>query len=458
MPEAQRIELRSFIDNHPFSIFQWGVLALCFLITTLDGLDTAIIGYVAPMLLESFGGTRQALGPTLGAALVGYAIGAMIAGPMADRFGRRLLTIGSVFLFGAWCLASSFATSLEALAIFRLLTGIGLGAAMPNATALMSEYAPARSRNLLVTAMFCGFTLGSAAGGFLAAYLIPAFGWRSVLVASGVLPLLAVPLLWRALPESTRFLVASGRKLEEVSRTIRKISATPLPANLSFSLDEPNTTQAGRPVAAMFSDGRFFGTVLLWIAFFMGLLVIYLLTSWLPTLIHDAGHSIADAARVGALWQIAGTFGALIVGWAMDRTDGQRVIAAAYLLGAAFVAWASTAHASLAVLSIGITGAGFCISGAQTSMNALAANYYPTHCRATGISWMLGIGRLGAIAGALCGGVLVALAGSLDAVMAALAAPVVVAGLAILVKQYLDRRQLKVTLSTEQRIATSDAR
>ncbi|AOJ10546.1 MFS transporter [Burkholderia mayonis] len=434
MPANDAIEVRQFIDDQRFSAYQWRVLALCFLITALDGLDTASIGFVAPMLVKTFHVTRDALGPTLGAALIGYSVGSMIAGPVADRVGRRMLIIASVATFGFWCLASGFAGSLSALAALRFLTGIGLGAAMPNATALIAEYAPARWRALLVTTMFCGFTLGSAAGGLLAAWIIPAFGWRSVLYAGGVLPLLTIPVLIAWLPESARFLVSAGAPRERIGALLRRIAPDAVPAGARFVVAEEDA-RASSVAASLFAGGRAVGTLLLWLAFFMGLLVIYLLTSWLPTIIHDAGFTIADAARVGALWQIGGTVGALLVGWAMDRISPHRAVALAYLIGAACTFGTSYAHGSLLLLSIGVFGAGFCISGAQTSMNALAAMYYPTRGRATGISWMLGIGRFGAIVGAVFGGALLAAGGTLDAVLALLAAPVALAGLAVVAKE-----------------------
>lgn len=433
MPANDAIEVRQFIDDQRFSPYQWCVLALCFLIAALDGLDTALIGFVAPMLVKTFHVSRDALGPTLGAALVGYAVGSMIAGPLADRVGRRMLIVASVATFGFWCFVSGFAGSLSALTALRFLTGIGLGAAMPNATALIAEYAPARWRSLLVTTMFCGFTLGSAAGGLLAAWVIPVFGWRSALYAGGALPLLAIPVLVAWLPESARFLVSAGASRERIGALLRRIARDALPADARFVVADDDA-RSSSVAASLFADGRAVGTLLLWLAFFMGLLVIYLLTSWLPTIIHDAGFTIADAARIGALWQIGGTVGALLVGWAMDRISPHRAVAFAYLIGAACTFATSYAHGSLLLLSIGVFGAGFCISGAQTSMNALAAMYYPTRGRATGISWMLGIGRFGAIAGAVFGGALLATGGALDTVLALLAAPVALAGAAVVAK------------------------
>lgn len=444
MHSALRIEVRQFIDEQRFSPFQWRVLILCFLIAALDGLDTAAIGFVAPMLTRAFNVSREALAPTLSAALIGFAVGAFIAGPLADRVGRRTLTIASVAAFGGFCLLSGLSNSLTTLVVLRFFTGVGLGAAMPNATALTSEYSPLRSRSLLITAMFCGFTLGSAGGGFIAAGLIPAFGWRSVLYAGGILPLLGIPLLLAWLPESVRFLVSSGTQngAQRAGEILRRIAPKAVPEDATFYLDEGEADQKAAPTSFLFSSGRGLGTLLLWLAFFMGLLVIYLLVSWLPMIISDAGFSIGEAARVGALWQIGGTVGALLVSWAMDRTEPHLAIATSYILGAGFIYWASHAHNSLLLISLGITGAGFCVSGAQTSMNALAAVYYPTRGRATGISWMLGVGRFGAIAGAMFGGVLMAAAGSLDSMMAVLALPILIAGLAVAAKGKFARPNL----------------
>jgi AAHS family 4-hydroxybenzoate transporter-like MFS transporter len=190
MPGPSRtLDVQQFIDERRFSPYQWFVLILCFLIVATDGFDTAAIGFVAPSLAQEWHATKAALSPVMSAALVGLAIGAFAAGPLADRIGRKKVLVGSVLVFGALSIACAFAGSVTELAVLRLLTGIGLGAAMPNATTLTSEYAPARKRSFLVNTMFCGFTVGASAGGLVAAALIPQYGWRSVFVAGGLMPI-----------------------------------------------------------------------------------------------------------------------------------------------------------------------------------------------------------------------------------------------------------------------------
>lgn len=189
------IDIQAFINEHPFTKYQWMILALCFITVAMDGFDTAIIGFIASDLVQEWGVEKSALGPVMSAALVGLAVGALTAGPLADRVGRKKVLILSIVVFGGFSLLTAFATSLNQLTLLRFLTGLGLGAAMPNAATLMSEYAPERRRALMVNLMFVGFPMGSSLGGFLSAWMIPHYGWQSVLVLGGVMPLLLAVVL-----------------------------------------------------------------------------------------------------------------------------------------------------------------------------------------------------------------------------------------------------------------------
>ena len=199
------------------------IFALCFCVVLLDGFDTAAIGYIAPSLITEWGVERPALAPVLSAALFGLAFGALSSGPLADRLGRKAVLVGSVLVMGAACLASAFAGDLNQLVVWRFITGLGLGAAMPNAVTLMSEYCPDGRRATLTNAMFCGFPLGAAFGGFLAAWMIPQWGWRSVLVLGGIAPLVLTVLLLLLLPESVRYMVAKNQPVERIRGVLRRI-------------------------------------------------------------------------------------------------------------------------------------------------------------------------------------------------------------------------------------------
>ncbi|QOD84951.1 MFS transporter [Chromobacterium haemolyticum] len=427
------LDVQTIIDER-FSPCQRLLLALCFLVVAVDGFDTAAVGYIAPALVQEWGVPRAALGPVLSAALFGLALGALSAGPLADRYGRKSVLLASVLFFGAGSLASAFAATLEQLAFLRLLTGLGLGAAMPNAVTLMSEFAPARYRAVLVNAMFCGFPLGASAGGVLASWLIPHYGWRSVLLLGGLAPLALAVLLWRYLPESVRHMAAHGAPAARIRRVLERIAGRDLSAELSFAAAEP--ALGGRSaVGVVLAPAYRLGSLMLWLAYFMGLLIFYLLTSWLPLLIKDAGFSISQAALITALFPLGGGIGTLAAGYLMDRFNPNRVVALGYALTAALIFAVGQGTATMLSLGCLTFLAGTAMNGAQSSMPALAAGFYPTHGRATGVAWMLGIGRFGGIAGALLGGELLRRQLELDTIFALLAIPAALATAALLCKQ-----------------------
>lgn len=434
VPVAGTLDVQRFINAQPLSAYQWRVVLLCFLIVFLDGLDTAAMGFIAPALTQEWGIDRASLGPVMSAALIGMVFGALGSGPLADRFGRKLVLVGAVFLFGLFSLFSAFSANVEQLLVLRFLTGLGLGAAMPNATTLLSEYTPERLKSLLVTSMFCGFNLGMAGGGFVSAKLIPAFGWHSLLLIGGLLPLLLTLVLLLWLPESARYLVVRNKGDERVRRVLAPIAPSEVAVASGFSVPEQQTVQSRNVFRVIFSGTYSAGTLLLWLTYFMGLVIVYLLTSWLPTLLRDSGASLEQAASIGALFQLGGVLSAVGVGWAMDRFDPHRVIGVFYLLAGVFAWLVGQSLGQMTLLATLVLVAGMCINGAQSAMPSLAARFYPTQGRATGVSWMLGIGRFGAILGAWIGATLLGLGWNFEQVLTALVLPAALATAAVLVK------------------------
>ena len=431
---GRTLDVQRFINEQPLSAFQWRVVALCFLIVFLDGLDTAAMGFIAPALSQEWGIARASLGPVMSAALIGMVFGALGSGPLADRFGRKLVLVVAVFLFGLFSLLSAWSTSLDQLLVLRLLTGIGLGAAMPNATTLLSEYTPERLKSMLVTSMFCGFNLGMASGGFISAKMIPALGWESLLLLGGVLPLILALSLALWLPESARFLVVRNRGAARVRKVLEPIAPQALVGVTDFSVPEQASVGSRNVLKVVFSGTYSVGTLLLWLTYFMGLVIVYLLTSWLPTLLRDSGASLEQSAVIGALFQLGGVLSAVGVGWAMDRYNPHWVIGGAYALAGAFAWLVGQSLDNVMLLASLVLVAGMCINGAQSAMPSLAARFYPTQGRATGVSWMLGIGRFGAILGAWAGATLLGLGWSFEQVLTALMVPAALAALAILLK------------------------
>jgi len=424
------VDVKQFINDRPMSGYQWLILAICFLIVAVDGMDVAIMGFLAPAVIKEWGISKATFGMVMSAAPFGLVIGALVAGPLSDRVGRKKVLLASVATFGVFTLLTGFAQSVSAMAVLRLLTGVGLGAAMPNASTLLTEYVPEQRRAFLVTLMFTGFNLGSAAIGFMAAALLPEHGWRSVLVMGGVLPLLLTPVIWALLPESVRFMAVRQHAADQIAQVLGKVAGQPLPAGTTFT--SPEIAQVSKtPVKQLFAQGFAGMSVALWVTYFMGLMVIYLLTGWLPTLFKENGLSMSEAANVTAMFQLGGTVGAVIVGWFMDRLAPTRVISLAYLGGAASVVTLGLAANSMGSLALWVTLAGFCMSGAQTGLNAYAPSCYPTASRATGVSWMLGMGRFGSITGSMVGGVLLGLGWSFGHILGMLAIPAALAAIAI---------------------------
>ncbi len=431
MNSTATVDVKAFINERPMSGAQWLILVLCFLIVAADGIDVAIMGFIAPSILQEWGVSRASFGIVMSAAPIGLVLGALIAGPSSDRLGRKRVLVASVLVFGVFTLLTAYTRNPLEMAAMRLLTGLGLGAAMPNTTTLLSEYVPEKSRSLLITVMFTGFGVGSAAVGFAAAWLIPLYGWRSVLLMGGALPLVLVPLLLVWLPESARFMVVRGIAAERIGAVLGRVCRAHFAPGTVFHASEPPVV-AKKPIGVLFSQGYGVMTVALWVTYFMGLMVIYLLTGWLPTLIKDAGLPISTAANITAMFQTGGIIGAILTGWAMDRMRPTRIIAFAYLGGALCVLAVSATGALSPSLALWVAAAGFFMNGAQTGLNAFAPTCYPTMARATGVSWMLGMGRFGSILGSMVGGVLLTMGWGFTAIVSTLAIPAALAGAAVL--------------------------
>ena len=420
--DASTVEVAAFIDAQPVGAFQIKLLLTCAAVLLLDGFDTTAISYVAPSLAKEWHIGKAALGPVLSAGLFGLMIGALLFGPLADRIGRKKIIILSTLAFGVGTLVTSVVNDVDTLVAIRVLTGIGLGGAMPNTVALTSEFSPHRRRATMVMVMFVGFSVGAALGGFLAAALIPHLGWRSVFVVGGVAPLLLAPVLAWRLPESVRFLALTGRAKARVAELLSRINAnTIFAASTCFVVNEP--AMKGIPVQHLFTDGRTLATLLLWVVFFMSLLDLYFLSNWLPTVLHDLGASISTAAVIGSMFQVGGIVGTVVLGRVIDRFSF-RALALVYFIAVFAVAVIGQLGRAPIPVAIAIFAAGFCIVGGQIAANALAAGFYPTSVRATGVGWALGVGRVGSIVGPLVGGVLLSLKWSAGEVfvVAALAA------------------------------------
>lgn len=432
----QTVNVQQFLDENRFSPYQWMIFIICLLVAFFDGMDTAAIGYVAPSLLNEWGIQKAQLAPVLSAALFGLAIGALTSGPLADKFGRKIVLTVSVLLFSAFCVASAYAQDLTQMTVLRFITGLGLGAAMPNAVAMLSEYCPTQKRSLILNTMYTGFPVGAAAGGFFASFIIPEYGWRTAMFWCGFLPLILGVLMIFLLPRSASFLVATKQPVEKVRKILQRINPKADLTNAVFVLPENKAAQqSSNPMAMVLNNHFRAGSVLLWIAYFMGLIIFYAMINWMPTLFKEANMPPELGPRISGLFALGGV-GAIASGYLMDRFNGNKLIALLSFLTAVSVAcigW--SLGQGLGMLIAVVLFAGVMQNTAQSSLPALAAKFYPTECRATGVSWMLGIGRFGAIAGTFLTGQLIAWKLDFVTIFVILAIPSLILSAALLLKQ-----------------------
>jgi AAHS family 4-hydroxybenzoate transporter-like MFS transporter len=432
---AMAVDVQDFLNRQRFSAFQWGIFAICFLIVLLDGFDTAAIGFIAPSLLKEWGLSKAALAPVLSAALFGLAAGGLVAGPCADRFGRKAVLVTAVALFGAACTGSAFSADLLQLTTLRFVTGLGLGAAMPNAVTLMSEYCPDQRRATLTNAMFCGFPLGAALGGFLAAWMIPQWGWRSVLLLGGAVPVVLAAVMLVRLPESVRYMVANCHPAERIRAVLHRISHAAADAPSFCMAERAAAPVAGNGLRVILSRPYIVGTLMIWLAYFMGLVIFYSLINWMPILFKEAGLDARTATLAASLFPLGGV-GAILLGWLMDRFSPNRIIALCFSLSAVSIYAIGLSAGSVGLLMSVVFIAGTLMNTAQSSLPALAAAFYPTQGRATGVAWMMGVGRFGGVAGSFLVAELARRHVGFEAIFAVIAVAGVFATLALLVKHW----------------------
>jgi AAHS family 4-hydroxybenzoate transporter-like MFS transporter len=398
------------IDSRPVSAFQAMTILLCGLVLLLDGFDTQAMGFLVPPIAEELGVPLSAFGPVLSAGLFGLMLGAMGSGPIADRWGRKWAIIVSSLVFGSFSLLTPQADTVSELVALRFLTGLGLGGAMPNVVALASEYAPKRLQPILVTLIFVGMGGGAVLASLVGGALIPIWGWRSVFYVGGILPITLALVLVKLLPESVRFLTARGGDPRQVNAIMRRIAPDLGDAPLAPA---PANRHTGVAVMHLFTEGRTVGTLLLWVPFFMNLLILYFILSWLPSLLRQAGMPVTAGITAVLSFSIGGIVGTILQGPLMKGLGVFPV-----MMAVTFV--------------LGVT-----VQGAQAGINALSAMYYPTVIRSTGVGWALGVGRIGSIIGPFIGGLMLAAQWTPQQIFMAGAVPALCAAAAVLASAQL---------------------
>lgn len=428
------LSIREIIDHGEMTRRRWFVVALCFAIALLDGLDTQSIAFIGPAIAEEFGMqatdmTWVITASTIG--MIGMTLGAIGLGSVGDRIGRRKAIMIAMALFGVFSLLGAYARSPAQIIALRFLIGLGMGGATPSLLALTAEYSTARRRALLMTTVLIGLPFGALLGGLVAANWLPVIGWRGIFLLGGALPLALLILCAVLLPESPGFLVArkTTASMAKARRVLRRMTGQPVPDGILLI----GESGVGRPasIGGLFAPRYRMATLAISAIYLFNWIAWFLLLLWLPTALTALGLAKADAAYGTVTVNGAFIAMSLPLSMLMGRIAVRPLLLTMFATGMAVAIGMGLAGSNWTLLFVLIALAGFGIGGQQLVLNYLIANTYPTQLRATATGWGIGIGRLGAIVGSALGGTLVSVLGP-SGYFASLAVPLLLAAVAVL--------------------------
>lgn len=419
--------IEQWLDARPMRPVQWLVVVASGVVAFVDGFDLQTLALAIPAMSADWGVAPERLAWPLSLSLLGMGIGAAFLGMAGDRIGRKLLICGSLLLVGASCAATAAATNVTEIGLYRLLTGIGIGGANINALALNTEFVPPRRRFLMMMLMGCNMAVGAASVGLFAPSLIGKFGWEGFFIVGAGLALVLALAIFVFVPEAPAHLLAKG-DTARTARVLRRIDAAVDPSMLL----RDDTPEERLPLAVLMSRAHRQKTLVLWSVYLVGTFILYLISSWLPVLLIDAGWAPVDAYRGAVVVQVGGIVGSILAAVFIDR---------GYLVGALLTlyALAGLALGSLAIVPPTVLGwnlliflIGFGISGTQLVLLGATAALYPERMRATSAGWATAIARGGAIAAPLAGGAAMSAGIAPSIILSALAVPMLCQFLTVL--------------------------
>lgn len=403
--DSHIVSFHQALDSHPLSRSQISIIFLAFLLLLVDGYDAQSIAFVAPALGQDLHLARAALGPVFSSGLLGLMFGAVVFAPLADRFGTRPVLAMCTLIYAVFTLSTIWVATFHGLVALRLLTGFGLGGVMPNSVGVVLEYVPMRVRTTMVTVAVCGYPLGGAVGGVVSAAMIEKFGWHSVFLVGAFVPLVTLPLIFWSFPNSLLHVLNAPPPQTELRRIAAQVAPGWEPPRLAEG--DRSAIRPRFPIRLLFEGGYAGRTLLIWLAFFMNLVLLYFIVNWLPSVLNAGGLSLQMASVATSLYNIGGIVGSFLVAYFCDRTTPQRTLCVTFLASAVcvlLIAWAGNAPVALIASTV---VAGFCTIGGQIAMNAFTSAYYPPAARSSGLGWALAIGRLGSVLGPFIGGLLI---------------------------------------------------
>lgn len=420
---------KAIIRDGPMTVFQIVVVIICTLLNMIDGFDVLAMSFTAPVIAKEWGVDPAMLGMLLSAGLAGMSLGSLFLSPVADIIGRRAVVLLCTAIISIGMFAAAAAQGVWDLAAYRLFTGLGIGGLLSSGNTLLSEYAPARWRDLSISAMVVGYPAGAIIGGLISAYLISHFGWRSAFAFGGVCSTVLLPVAMLYLPESLDFILASKTKdgLARVNAVLKRLGHAALTSLPKVSEEERTT----RTVVGVFEQRFVLGTVLICVSYFMLMLSFYFVLSWTRKNLVDLGFTVQDGIFASVLLNAGGIIGGLAFGYFSGFSTAQRL--SPYMLTLLFAAIVGygALQSGLGAVMTGAFIAGFFMIGSMTSLYILVPQIYPARVRNTGTGLAIGFGRLGAVVGPYLGGLLIGAQWDRLAYYSVLAIPVLAAAIAV---------------------------
>ncbi|STZ76693.1 MFS transporter [Bergeriella denitrificans] len=389
------MDLRQKIAESPMSGYQWLVVALAVLLNMLDGFDVLAVAFTAKSIQAELGLDGAHIGTLMSAGLLGMTLGSVFLAPLADRFGRRPLLIFSTALSALGMLMTYFAHSVESIALWRVVTGLGVGGILPCTNVIVSEYSNKKWRGLAIAIYASGFGIGAMLGGMSAVVLQDSYGWRSVFLIGAVLTLAAVAVLMALLPESVEYLL--NKRPADARARLDKITAKMgLGGDWAFPEAAQQVKKAKVSVLRLFEPNYIKTTLLIWVAFITVMAAYYFISSWTPALLEEAGMAKTQSQTVGMAISIGGAIGSLVFGVLVSRWT-PRAVLIAFALAAAGAVFAFLSAGSLALALAFAVLLGALMNGCIAGLYTINPTLYEADFRNTGVGVTIGVGRLGSI-------------------------------------------------------------
>jgi len=384
---------KSIIDDDAMRVGQWLAVLVTVGLNALDGFDVLSISFASPGIAKDWGIDKATLGWVLSMELLGMALGSLLLGGVADKLGRRPTILGCLVAMAIGMSGAGHAHGVSALVLWRLLTGLGIGGTLASINAAAAELSNRRWRNFALALMVIGYPLGGSLGGLFVQRLLASASWPAVFVAGAWVTAAFLPIVWWLMPESVAFLDRRGAPgaLEQINRILARFGHAPASA-----LSAPGRAAERRSIADILKPGLLATTVLITFAYFAHITSFYFILKWVPKIVVDMGFAPQAAAGVLTWANVGGATGGAIFGLIATRIGLKPLTVFTLLAGSLMIAWFGRGSADLAGLKTTLAVTGMFTNSAIAGLYLLFAKVFPTHVRATGTGFAIGVGRGGA--------------------------------------------------------------